>query len=415
MDFHASKGHWVAELFPNCSGTSITYKTVRLKSLRQLRSSEPPRTTTLQHTAMVCNLVHIARIGIVFLWLLLTPLCICQPNVFDATDVLPAVREEPFNRPVLDSWTEVLEVTTIGADGNVIATPLNGTGPIFLVYEESFRDLLGVNASNTASLEVVAEKNYSFAHEGPVWLEDLNSMFFTSNRLGNTSDSDQYVEMWLLEVDSGNLTQLDVPVPMANGATLYGKDNVLVLSQGANTTGGALYRLDPVNKTVEPLLNNWYGLKFNSPNDVVVYPDGTILFTDPVYGFDQLFRNGPIELGAYIWMWKPGQEPTVIANNYVAPNGLAFSPDFKTLYTSDTGFFNGTGAWNPLNPHSIYAYDVQEDDDGNFKGIANQRIFFTSNVGIPDGIKVDNDGNVYTGVGDGVAVISKEGNLIGTF
>ncbi|KAI8104726.1 hypothetical protein M9434_003279 [Picochlorum sp. BPE23] len=329
-------------------------------------------------------------------------------------DVLPSVREEPFDRPVLDTWVDTLEETRIAPGGNDILIPLNKTTPIFIVYDESFRDLLGADGSNTVPLETVAEKNYSFAHEGPVWLESLNSLFFTSNRLGNTTDSDQYVEMWLLEVDSGNLTQLDVPVPMANGATLYGNDNVLVLSQGANTTGGALYSLDPVNQTVDPLLNNWFALKFNSPNDVVVFPDGSILFTDPVYGFDQLFRNGGIELGAYIWLWKPGQAPSVLADGYVAPNGLAFSPDFTTLYASDTGFFNGTGAWNPLKPHTIYAYDVVQDDDGNFKGIENKREFYTSSVGIPDGIKVDNVGNVYTGVGSGVDVISKEGKLIGS-
>ena len=106
--------------------------------------------------------------------------------------------------------------------------------------------------------------------------------------------------------------------------------------------------LDPVTGDISLLIDNWFGLNFNSLNDVVVHPDGTILFTDPLYGFAQLFRNGSqdygygsYQLGTYVWSFKPGEQAKVIEDGLKAPNGLAFSPDFKTLYASDTFFFNG--------------------------------------------------------------------------
>lgn len=296
-----------------------------------------------------------------------------------------------------------------------------------VVFDDSFLEILGVTNSSdpwTIPIDVVAEKNYSFAHEGTVWLEDLNSIFFTSNRLGDLNSSDQYIEMWLLEVDTGELTQLDKngTIPMPNGATLYGDGKVLVCSQGRNATGSSLYVLDPVTENVDLLIDNWFGLNFNSLNDVVVYPDGTILFTDPLYGFAQLFRNGSeqysygsYEVGTYIYMFRPGEQARVIEDGLKAPNGLAFSPDFKTLYASDTFFFNGSAGFDPNRAHSIYAYDVDTDEKGRFLGISNSRMFHTSYIGIPDGIKVDDAGNVYTGVGNGVDVVSPDGTLIGSF
>jgi sugar lactone lactonase YvrE len=63
-------------------------------------------------------------------------------------------------------------------------------------------------------------------------------------------------------------------------------------------------------------------------------------------------------------IWAPVCHGVFDASDVVAPDGLAFSPDFTTLYASDTGFFSGTGVWSPLKPHKIYAYDVVQDDDG---------------------------------------------------
>ena len=346
-------------------------------------------------------------------------------NIVEQKDILPNV---------LGSGQGVIDRPMLGPlmSGD-IANGFDTQNPNFndtfyaVVFDDSFLDIIRITNSSDSlilPMNVVAEKNYSFAHEGTVWLESLNSIFFTSNRLGNLNSSDQYIEMWLLDVDTGELTQLDKngTIPMPNGATLYGDDKVLVCSQGKNATGSSLYVLDPVTGSITLLIDNWFGLNFNSLNDVVVYPDGTILFTDPLYGFFQLFRNGSeqygydsYQIGTYIYMFRPGEQARVIEDGLKAPNGLAFSPDFKTLYASDTFFFNGSAGFQANEPHAIYAYDVDTDEQGNFLDISNKRMFHTSYMGIPDGIKVDNSGNVYTGVGNGVDVVSPSGTLIGSF
>ena len=347
------------------------------------------------------------------------------PNIADQKILLPNVLgsgQGVINRPILGP----LFSGDIASNFEAEDSNFNGTFNA-VVFDDSFLEILGVsNASDplVVPMNVVAEKNYPFAHEGTVWLESLNSIFFTSNRLGNLNSSDQYIEMWLLDVDTGELTQLDKngTIPMPNGATLYGDDKVLVCSQGRNATGSSLYVLDPVTGNITLLIDNWFGLNFNSLNDVVVHPDGTILFTDPLYGFFQLFRNGSeqhsfgsYQIGPYIYMFRPGEQARVIEDGMKAPNGLAFSPDFKTLYASDTFFFNGSAGFQAKEPHAIYAYDVDTDEEGRFLGISNKRMFHTSYIGIPDGIKVDNAGNVYTGVGNGVDVVAPDGTLIGSF
>jgi gluconolactonase len=348
-----------------------------------------------------------------------------KPNIIDQETLLPNVLgngQGVISRPMLGPLLSGDIADGFEAQNLDFNDTFNA-----VVFDDSFLDIVGVTNSSgpwTIDMNVVAEKNYPFAHEGTVWLESLNSIFFTSNRLGDLNSSDQYIEMWLLDVDTGRLTQLDENgiIPMPNGATRYGDDKVLVCSQGKNATGSSLYVLDPVTGDISLLIDNWFGLNFNSLNDVVVHPDGTILFTDPLYGFAQLFRNGSqdygygsYQLGTYVWSFKPGEQAKVIEDGLKAPNGLAFSPDFKTLYASDTFFFNGSAGFDAKEPHAIYAYDVQTDEKGTFLGISNKRMFYTSYIGIPDGIKVDNSGNVYTGVGSGVDVVSPDGILIGSF
>lgn len=347
------------------------------------------------------------------------------PNIIDQNILLPNVLgngQGVIDRPMLGPLLSGDIASAFDAQN----LDFNDTA-YAVVFDDSFLSILGLSNSSdplVIPMDVVAQKDYPFAHEGTVWLEGLNSIFFTSNRLGDLDSSDQYIEMWLLDVDTGKLIQLDKEgiIPMPNGATLYGEDKVLVCSQGRNATGSSLYVLDPVTENITLLIDNWFGLNFNSLNDVVVYPDGTILFTDPLYGFAQKFRVGPEEysygsyqLGTYVYMFRPGEQARVIEDGMKAPNGLAFSPDFKTLYASDTFFFNGSGGFEAKDAHSIYAYDVDTDEQGNFLGIRNKRMFHTSYIGIPDGIKVDDAGNVYTGVGNGVDVVSSDGTLIGSF
>ena len=259
-------------------------------------------------------------------------------------------------------------------------------------------------------------------------LASFPAIFLNPRRLGNTSSADQFVEMSLLHLSNNSVTVLRThpPIIMANGGILDttmasmsagGKkppkpsSSVLVLSQGNMTEGGSIVRLNLETLAVTPLLDNWQGLQFSSPNDILVHPlSGYVFFTDPSYGYEQGFRPTP-QLGEYLWAFDPTDGTAmVVADGFVKPNGLALSPDGKRMYISDTGFFSGDGGWDPARPHSVYVADVISGG----KGVGPRRMFATCSTGIPDGLKVDRAGNLYAGCGDGVHVFAPSGKELGS-
>lgn len=155
------------------------------------------------------------------------------------------------------------------------------------------------------------------------------------------------------------------------------------------------------------LVDRWAGMRFNSPNDVVVHSDGSIWFTDPPYGIDASGREGhPGEQeydGCFVFRLDPSTgavEPVITA--LVHPNGLAFSPDESVLYVSDTG----DGA------QRIAAYDVAADGISVEHGDTPGRTFAATAVPASDGFRIDVDGNVWSSAGDGVEVFDPTGATI---
>ncbi|MFL5775697.1 MAG: SMP-30/gluconolactonase/LRE family protein [Chloroflexota bacterium] len=148
------------------------------------------------------------------------------------------------------------------------------------------------------------------------------------------------------------------------------------------------------------------GKRFNSPNDVVVASDGAIWFTDPTYGIDSDYegRRAPSEIGrSRVYRVDPSDASVrVVADDFVQPNGVAFSPDERRLYVSDTGRTHVEDG-----PAHIRVFDV---DDGSLTG---GEVFAESPAGLFDGFRLDEEGNVWTSAGDGVRCYEPEGNLIG--
>jgi gluconolactonase len=149
------------------------------------------------------------------------------------------------------------------------------------------------------------------------------------------------------------------------------------------------------------------GKRLNSPNDVVVKSDDSIWFTDPSYGIMTEFEGSRSEQeqgGCYVYRVDPktGEIATVV-EDFVKPNGLAFSPDEKTLYIADSA-----ASHDPNAPHHIRAFDVV---DG--RKLTNSRVFCDIKGGsIPDGFRVDVNGNVWTSA-DGVECYAPDGTLLG--
>jgi gluconolactonase len=158
---------------------------------------------------------------------------------------------------------------------------------------------------------------------------------------------------------------------------------------------------------VTTIAERWQGKRLNSPNDVVVKSDGSVWFTDPMYGIenDHDGRRADSEIGACnVYRVDPltGRVDAVVTD-MVRPNGLAFSPDERILYVVDSGRTEGLEY-----PAHIRAFQVR--DNGSVHG---DNIFAECKQGIFDGLRPDREGNVWTSAGDGVHCLNREGSLIG--
>ncbi|AWK88767.1 SMP-30/gluconolactonase/LRE family protein [Azospirillum thermophilum] len=155
------------------------------------------------------------------------------------------------------------------------------------------------------------------------------------------------------------------------------------------------------------LADRFEGKRLNSPNDVVVKSDGTVWFTDPTYGIlsdYEGYKAEPELAGCYVFRLDPATgDLGVVAEDFAKPNGLAFSPDERTLYVADSGVSH-----DPQGPHHIRAFTV--GDDGRLSG---GRVFAEISPGVPDGFRVDGQGNVWTSARDGVQCFAPDGALLG--
>ena len=154
--------------------------------------------------------------------------------------------------------------------------------------------------------------------------------------------------------------------------------------------------------------DRWRSRRLNSPNDVVVAPDGAVWFTDPSYGHLQGFRPPP-EVGDHVYRWDPVSGAVdVAADGFDKPNGIALSTDGSTLYVTDSGANQTPGSFHVDRPHHVEAFDVVGGDR-----LSGRRLFAVTAPGIPDGLKIDSDGRVLVSSDTGVLVLSPEGHLLG--
>jgi gluconolactonase len=159
--------------------------------------------------------------------------------------------------------------------------------------------------------------------------------------------------------------------------------------------------------SIEVIADQFEGKSFNSPNDVVCHSDGSVWFTDPVFGIIGYYegeKHTPA-LEANVYRVDVNGQIELMATGINQPNGLAFSPDESVLYVVQS---RGE-------PRKILALDVAADGS-----LSNQRVLIDAGPkGTPDGFRVDVDGNLWCGWGmgeaglDGVHIFNAEGTLIG--
>ncbi|MBD2746307.1 SMP-30/gluconolactonase/LRE family protein [Microvirga sp. BT688] len=159
--------------------------------------------------------------------------------------------------------------------------------------------------------------------------------------------------------------------------------------------------------SITVLASQHQGRRFNSPNDVVVKSDGSIWFTDPAYGIDSDYEGhkAESEIGAcHVYCIDPHTgDVRSVADDFVRPNGIAFSPDERRLYVADTGATHVKDG-----PRHIRVFDVS--DSGNLSGGS---VFATCTQGLFDGFRLDEAGRIWTSAGDGVHCYESDGTLIG--
>ena len=183
------------------------------------------------------------------------------------------------------------------------------------------------------------------------------------------------------------------PSNNANGNTVDPDGRLVTCEHGSRS----VTRTGPGGEMVT-LATSYGGRRLNSPNDVVVRSDGSVWFTDPPYGVKPDAVEQPAN---YVFRLDPGaEEPVVVADDFSRPNGLCFSPDEDLLYIDDS---------DP-EIHHVRVYRVAED-----LSLDGGEVFTVIDPGVPDGMRVDSAGRLYSTSGDGVGVFTPGGKLLGRF
>jgi gluconolactonase len=237
--------------------------------------------------------------------------------------------------------------------------------------------------------------------EGPVYFPAGRYVLFSdipNNRIMRFSE------------DDGHLSVYRQPSMNSNGNTIDREGRLITCEH----SGRRVTRTE-LDGSITIIADKYNGKKLNSPNDAVVASDGSIWFTDPAYG-----------IGGYYEGVKAAQEQEkhnvyrvdpksgdikVVVDDFVEPNGIAFSPDEKKLYVIDTGFTDG-----PDNPSHIRVFDV----DHAAGKLSNGKVFAEMpKPSITDGVRADRDGRIWCSVGwgdpkeDGVRCYTADGDLLG--
>lgn len=259
-------------------------------------------------------------------------------------------------------------------------------GDSYEYYEKHFHDL-------TVPIAEV-EELYDGCRwaEGPVWFNDGGYLVWSdipNNRM-------------LRWVPDLGVSVFRANSNFANGNTRDRQGRLVSCHHG----GRNVTRTEP-DGSITVIADSYQGKKLNSPNDVVVKSDGSIWFTDPTYGIMSDYEGYKAESeqdGCYVYRVDPASgDIAIVADDFVKPNGLAFSPDESILYVADSGFSH-----DPEGPHHIRAFDV--NDDGK---LGNSRIFAEVAPGVPDGFRLDVEGNVWTSCQDGVICFGPDGTALG--
>jgi len=184
------------------------------------------------------------------------------------------------------------------------------------------------------------------------------------------------------------------PAGHANGRTIDRQGRVITCEHGGRRVTRTEY-----DGTTTVLADSWQGKRFNSPNDVVERADGTVWFTDPSYGIETDYEGDRAESeigGCYVFRIDPDGAVEVVADDFVRPNGLAFSADESQLYIVDT------------RARHIRRFGVSGEG-----GLTGGEVFADAGESAYDGVRLDEVGRLWVAAEDGIHCFDPDGTLLG--
>lgn len=230
--------------------------------------------------------------------------------------------------------------------------------------------------------------------EGPIWHPGEQALIF-SDILGNS------LYRWS---QAAGLQKVRRNSYMANGNVFDHQGRVITCEHATSrVTRSDLATCDPItNEGLEVLATHYEGKQFNSPNDVVVKSNGMIYFTDPIAGRTPVYgvpREPELPFSGVYRLDPETKALTLLVDDFVLPNGLCFSLDEQRLFVNDT------------RQQHIRVFDVTADGI-----LAHGRIWAETTgaePGVPDGMKVDQAGNIYCCGPGGVHLFDPDANCLG--
>ena len=361
------------------------------------------------------------------------------------------------------------------------------SGVTYIQHHPKFSSIVGANPR--ADVLCQSQNGEALFHEACIYHAASRSIFVTSNQLPTAAKPPYHKTIALYRIYDAPLDEPASPAiaepitfpgiegAFLNGGINYTPESILLCAQGSlnkDDLSGIIQLKIPSmphpNEQSKPtttpdpfpaptrVISSFHGHPFNSVNDVIVHPlDASIWFTDPCYGYHQTIRDKP-SLPNQVYRFDPiTNSIRCLADGFTRPNGLCFSPDFKTLYVTDTGAVHGSAdiEFDPAGPSHIYAFDIiyptftSSDastapnlnanpflplysapivpDTHNLAPslpsttrtaspspfLTNRRTFAYAPGNCPDGIKTDMAGNVYSGCWDGIWVWNSAGDALG--
>jgi gluconolactonase len=238
--------------------------------------------------------------------------------------------------------------------------------------------------------------------EGPLWDAKHKTLLFSDipRNVVMQWNADSGVSRFLERSGYTGAAEFTGKEPGSNGLTFDLQGRLTLCQHGDRRVA----RREPDGSMVA-LAASFEGKRLNSPNDLVFDPHGALYFTDPPYGLPGTFKDPTKELPFQgVYRVAPGGAIRLLTEELEAPNGLAFSPDYKTLYVANS----------QKNPAIWKAYPVLPDGSlGPGRVFADATKLHKEGDGVPDGLKVDQHGNVWATGPGGVLVYTPDGKLLG--